>query len=200
MAVEDRDALADLADIHRVLAGDNRAFRPIVERYADRVLAFCRSRRLDEDEAADVVQDVFLRAFRSLGSFRLGESFPSWLFAIAANRLRSRGSKRSGDERKIEAIAAEEGAREGPDALAEAEKAFEAEAVRKAVATLPEEQRRVVELYYFAELSVAEVTEVLGIGEEAVKSRLFRARKKLRSLLESEYHEQPRGVDGGIAS
>ena len=197
--MEDPDALSDLADIHRVLAGDGRAFRPIVERYADRVLAFCRSRRLSEDEAADLTQDVFLRAFRSLGSFRLGESFPSWLFAIAANRLRSRGSKRSGEERKIEALAAEEGAREAPDALAEAEKAFEAEAVRKAVANLPAEQRSVVELYYFAELSVAEVTELLGIGEEAVKSRLFRARKKLRSILESEAHEQPRGADGGIA-
>jgi len=200
VAVEDRDALADLADIHRVLAGDNRAFRPIVERYADRVLAFCRSRRLDEDEAADLTQDVFLRAFRSLGSFRLGESFPSWLFAIAANRIRSRGGKRSSEERKIEAVAAEEGARESPDALVEAERVFEAEAVRKAVATLPAEQRSVVELYYFAELSVAEVTVVLGIGEEAVKSRLFRARKKLRSLLESVNPEQPGRADGGIVS
>ena len=199
MAVEDRDALADLADIHRVLAGDSRAFRPIVERYADRVLAFCRSRRLNEDEAADLVQDVFLRAFRSLGSFRLGESFPSWLFAIAANRLRSRGAKRSGEEKKVEAVAVEEATRETPDALSEAEKAFEAEEVRKAVASLPADQRSVVELYYFAELSVAEVTEVLGIGEEAVKSRLFRARKKLRSLLESGDSEQPRVAHGGIA-
>ncbi len=195
--MEAPDDLADLADIHRVLAGDAGAFRPIVERYADRLLAFCRSRRLGEDEAADLTQEVFLRAYRSLGSFRLGQSFPAWLFAIAANRVRSHGSKRGGEERKLDAIAVEEASRSTPDALAEAERTFEAEAVRAAVATLPEEQRGVVELYYFAELPVSEVMKVLGIGEEAVKSRLFRARKRLRSILESDTSEQPRGVSRG---
>ncbi len=180
-----------------MLAGDKGAFRPLVERYADRVLAFCRSRRLEEEEAADISQEVFLRAYRSLRSFRIGESFPAWLFAIAANRVRTRGTKRGNDERKIAAIGAEAGSGVAPDSSIEVEKRLEAEAVRARVAELPPEQRRVVELYYFAELPVADVAGILGLGEEAVKSRLFRARKKLRSLLGGDEEAQPRMEGGG---
>lgn len=194
--MEERDELADLAAIHRVLSGDSRAFRPLVERYGDRVLAFCRSRGLSEEEAADTSQEIFLRVFRSLRSFRLGESFPAWLFAIAANRLRSRGARRASEGRKLDAARAEEETRERPSSIDEAERSLEAAEVREAVSSLPAEQRRVVELYYFAELSVAEVALALGLGEEAVKSRLFRARKRLRGLLEGE-EEQPSGGPGG---
>jgi len=195
--VDEGDALRDIEDIHRVLAGDKGAFRPLVERYADRVLAFCRSRRLEEEEAADISQEVFLRAFRSLRSFRIGESFPAWLIAIAANRVRTRGTKRGNDERKIAAIGAETGSGAAPDSSIEVEKKLEAEAIRASVAKLPGDQRNVVELYYFAELPVADVARILGLGEEAVKSRLFRARKKLRSLLGGDEGEQPSEAGGG---
>lgn len=195
--MDDRDAIADLADIHRVLAGDRGAFRPLVERYADRVHAFCRSRGLGDEEAADLSQEIFLRAYRSLHSFRLGESFPSWLFAIAANRVRTHGSRLGSEGRKLDAIRNEEETRDGPDSVTEAERALEAEAIRAAVSSLPEEQRRVVELYYFAELPVLEVAEILGLGEEAVKSRLFRARKRLKSLLQGGDDEQPARAEKG---
>ena len=78
----------DIVIIQRVLAGDADAFRVIVRRYGGRLRGFCLARLGDADEADDALQDVLLRAYRSLGGFRLGSSFASWLFAIAANRVR----------------------------------------------------------------------------------------------------------------
>jgi RNA polymerase sigma-70 factor (ECF subfamily) len=176
----------DVTLIHRVLSGDEAAFRKIVERYGDRVLRFCRARLGSEEEAADAAQDVFLRVFRSLRSFRLGESFPSWLFAIAANRVRSRGARRGTERAKAERAAIEAASAAAPDPVSEVERSLEAEELRLRVAELPEDLRRVVELYYFAELPVADCARALGLGEEAVKSRLFRARKRLRIAMEQE--------------
>jgi len=181
----------DVSLIHRALAGDEGAFRSIVERYGDRVLRFCRSRLWSEEEAADAAQDVFLRVFRSLPRFRLGESFPAWLFAIAANRVRSRAARIGGERAKAERAAAEAASTPPPDPTAFAERSLDAELLRRRVAELPGELRRVVELYYFAELPAADCARALGLGEEAVKSRLFRARKRLRSALERAQREPP---------
>ncbi|HOX32089.1 MAG TPA: sigma-70 family RNA polymerase sigma factor [Spirochaetales bacterium] len=189
-----RDGLDDLEAIHRVLAGEREAFGPIVERYGARVLRFCRSRLGSDEEADDAAQEVFLRAYRSLESFRLGESFPAWLFSIAANRVRTRSLRRFADRAKAGKAAAAARAEPEPDPASEAERSLEAAELREAVARLPEEQRAAVELYYFAELSVAQAAGVLGIGEEALKSRLFRARARLRELVEGP---QPgRGREG----
>jgi RNA polymerase sigma factor (sigma-70 family) len=185
----------DIDAVHRVLSGDRDAFRIVVERYGDRVLRFCRSRLGSEEEAADAAQEVFLRAFRSLRSFRLGESFASWLFAIAANRAKTRAVRRIADRAKGERAAAEARSAPDPDPAIDAERSLEAEGLRAAVASLPYDQRAPVELYYFAELSVAQTARVLGIGEEAVKSRLFRARSRLRNMLEEP---QPEGGTEGI--
>jgi len=125
------------------------------------------------------VQDVLLRAYRSLGSFRLGSSFASWLFAIAANRVRTRRSRSSA--RDALARRAADAARTSPavDAAERAVADLEREEVRRAVAGLAWPLRVVVELYYFAGLSVEDTAAALGLGNEAVKSRLLRARRAL---------------------
>lgn len=185
----------DLEAVHRVLAGDRNAFRLIVEKYGDRVLGFLRSRLGSEEEAADMAQDVFLRVYRSLDSYRLGENFASWLFAIAANRLRTHAAKLFRERAKVERKAYDLEASAAADPVKEAERNLASEELRRAVALLKDELREVVELYYFAELSVAQTARVLGIGEEAAKSRLFRARSLLRKAIEEE---QPREPTGGI--
>jgi RNA polymerase sigma-70 factor (ECF subfamily) len=77
------------------------------------------------------------------------------------------------------------------DPVDEADGAFRAESLRKAITTLGGDLRRAVELYYFAGLSVDETAKVLGVGGEAVKSRLFRARKALRKYLEKAEEGHP---------
>lgn len=186
---------ADDEAVARVLSGDRDAFRALVDRYGQRVVAFCGSRLRSDDEARDIAQEVFVRAYRSLATFRQGESFPAWLFAIAANQLRSRFRIFASDRHKVEAAGSEAAAAAPADPADEAADAIGAQALRKAVAALPRDQRLPVELYYFGGLSVAETARALGLGEEAVKTRLFRARKALRIALEGK---QPRGGSRGI--
>jgi len=186
---------ADDEAVARVLSGDREAFRVLVDRYGQRIVAFCGSRLRSDDEARDIAQEVFVRAYRSLAAFRQGESFPAWLFAIAANQLRSRFRAFASDRHKVEAAGSEAASAAPTDPADEAADAIRAQALRKAVAALPRDHRLPVELYYFGGLSVAETAQSLGLGEEAVKTRLFRARKALRIALEGK---QPRGGSRGI--
>lgn len=181
------DAPEDLLLIQRILGGDYGAFDLLLRRYAPALISFCRARLGDADEAEDAAQDVFLRAYRSLSHFRLGQSFPAWLFTIAANRVKTRYAARSAAKTLRERAAVEISIRypegRGGDTEEEALASLEAEAVSAALERLGRTNRSVAELYYLGGLSVEETAAALGIGLEAVKSRLFRARKELRRIL-----------------
>lgn len=183
----DREAEKDIVLIQRILSGDSEAFRPLAERYSGPLLGFCLGRLGNEEEARDMVQEVLFRAYRSLGTFKLGFSFKTWLFTIAVNKVKVRWAKRSSEQALMEGIRAEasvmnpEG--KGRDAESEAMERLDAERVRKAISGLGGANRRAAELYYLAELSVEETASVLKLGTEAVKSRLFRARKELATAL-----------------
>ena len=172
------------AVIKRIEEGDTDAFRQIIRVYGPRMISYCRSRLHSDDEAQDVAQEIFIRAFKSLPTFKKGERFSSWLFAIAANRLRSHFRSSESHKRTLEAFGNETAASPAMDPSDEAERSLQFEALYRAIAKLPNQMRQPVELYYFGELSIVETAEALGLSEEAVKSRLFRARKILRSELE----------------
>ena len=179
----------DASVVRRVLAGDVDAFRVLVDRYNDRLFQFCMARLGDSSDAEDAVQDVLVRAFRSLRSFDPARSWSSWLFTIAANRVKSRYAAAASvralvDRAGVEAAMADEAASEAANPERQALDALASESLRAAVATLHESYRAVVELYYFAGLGVADVAAALGIGVEAVKTRLFRARKELSRVLD----------------
>jgi len=181
--------------VARVLSGDKESYRALVDKYGSRVIAFCSSRLGSEEEGRDAAQEVFIRAFSSLPTFRRGESFAAWVFAIAANRVRTRFKLFDTQRRKTEAMKNEAIVAIPQDPAMEAEASLRAEALRRAVSALPADLRRPIEFYYFGGLSVAETARLLGIGEEAVKTRLFRARKSLKITLESE---QPPIASRGI--
>ncbi|MFA6504532.1 MAG: sigma-70 family RNA polymerase sigma factor [Treponemataceae bacterium] len=174
----------DVRAVHRALNGDAQAFRFLVLKYADRMLSFCRSRSPSEEDAADAAQETFTRAYRSLRTFRVGSSFAAWLFAIAANRTRTNWARRFSDRIKVKRAEAEAFARSADDPEEDALRRIEIERIRSSVSDLSADLRVAVELYYFGELSVSETAQTLSVGEETIKSRLFRARKKLRVMLE----------------
>lgn len=178
--------------IRRVLSGDKEAYRVLVLRYSSRILAFCRS-RLEasgvpdvEDEAKDLAQEVFIRAYVSLHRFKLGESFAAWLFAIAANRIKSK-FRFFARQRKLKesAINAAQAAPEGSSGASELMR-IHGEALLRGIALLPKDLRLPMELYYIGELPVAETAKLLKLGQEAVKTRLFRGRKALKDLAEKQ--------------
>jgi RNA polymerase sigma-70 factor (ECF subfamily) len=184
----------DIRAVHRTLGGDAEAFRFLVLKYADRMLSFCRSRSASDEDAADAAQEAFTRAFRSLRTFRLGGSFAAWLFAIAANRTRTGWLKRASERDKVERAGYEAAVEREADPEEEALRRIEIERIRDEVRELPDDLRTAVELYYFAELSVVETAQTLNVGDEAIKSRLFRARKKLREALEERNRNRADGV------
>jgi RNA polymerase sigma-70 factor (ECF subfamily) len=179
---EDADAILD------VLGGDSHAFRGIVERYHGPIYSLSISYLRNRGDAEDATQEIFLRAFRALGSFSVDRRFLPWLYSIAINYLKTY-RKRPVVVRDTATVSADTiGLDQQPDRhqIAPEEEFAQAQqrgAVRNAVARLPGKIRDVVLLYYFQELSIDETAEALHLSTENVKSRLFRARKKLKKLL-----------------
>jgi RNA polymerase sigma-70 factor, ECF subfamily len=180
----------DIVHIQRVLSGEPRMFSFLVDKYEHRLRKFCRS-RLPDSEVDDAVQDVFIKAFQGLAGFQLGRSFSPWLFAIALNGIARKKRRYRNDEVKRVRFAAENRDAYGSN---DGQRELEEESLRKAVAALPRSYRDVVDLYYFAELDTEQTAKALDIGLEAVKTRLFRARKLLRKMLENGNRVGTEGV------
>lgn len=148
----------------------------LAQRYAQMVYRMAYARTGSKTDAEDVVQEVFLRLVRARPSFRDEEHGKAWLLRVAANCTNDlfRLPWRKREEPLRPSMAAEEGP--------------EPSGVLEAVLALPEKYRLVVHLYYYEELSTAEIGRIIGRSEGAVRSRLFRAKRMLRDLLGEEEH------------
>ena len=141
----------------------------------------------DEDDAADVAQDAFVRAYRSLDAFDTNRPFRPWLLRIVTNvALNStRSSKRR--DAATERLARDGDTGEGQPPGAAVEAAEQSERVWAAIADLPGDDQRLIYLRYFLENSEAEAAESIGRPVGTVKSRLHRALKRLRRVIEDGY-------------
>jgi RNA polymerase sigma-70 factor, ECF subfamily len=167
--------------IDRVLAGDTESFRTLVERYQGPLFRLVRNLIPDRGECEDIVQEVFLSAYTHLGSYVPRRSaFSTWLFTIARNRCVNSWKKRR--PRLLEKLPERAEPRPPDAALTEAEFFRRLDA---ALAELPPEQRTVFVLAEFEGLSHEEISQIEGVRIGTVKSRISRARDKLRSLLQT---------------
>jgi RNA polymerase sigma-70 factor (ECF subfamily) len=167
--------------IQRCLDGDASAFEPLVERY-HRPLFRVAARMLgDREEARDVTQTAFLKAYVSLASCDAERRFFSWIYRIVVNEclntLRSRRSMQPVPLDQLQRTAAPGDGAEAGERHAR---------IRQALLQLTAEQRDVIVMRHFAELSYAEIAADLGMPEKTVKSRLFSARQRLCQLLAGE--------------
>ena len=183
----------EYAVIRRVCAGDTDAFEALVTAYQKQVYNLALRTVGNEEDAADMTQEAFLRAYRSLGSFRGDSKFSVWLYRLTTNIcidfLRSRGRRST-----VSLTAADED--EEPQELDVADDRFDPvqsleraelrRAVQRGLASLPEDYRRILMLRELSGLSYAEIGQVLRLEEGTVKSRLFRARKKLCDFLRKD--------------
>jgi RNA polymerase sigma-70 factor (ECF subfamily) len=186
---DDSDA-SDLKDISHVLRGETDSYRDLMERHYSYIYRLSLSFLGNPEDAEDAVQEIFLRAFRALGSFKLCRRFKPWLISVALNYLRTASGKKY-RYREIERKAAgtprvEEN---GPEEVFNEKKIRDT--IQEAVSALPHNLRTVVTLYYLNSLSVGEVSETLNLSVENVKSRLYRARKRLRAVLEKDATVEP---------
>ncbi|MFN8092972.1 MAG: sigma-70 family RNA polymerase sigma factor [Vicinamibacteria bacterium] len=162
--------------------GDREAFDRLVQRYQREVYRLCYRYLGQHEDANDLAQEVFLRAWRSIGRFRGDSAFSTWLYRIAVNAcLNHRALKRVPTQDLPEALP-------DPSRGAEARALDEdvARSVRGAIARLPEKQRATLVLKVYHDLSHEEVANVLGSSVGTVKSNLFHALGNLKRLLGGE--------------
>ena len=162
------------------VGGDTAAFSELFERYGPMLLRIMR-RQLREDDAQELVQQTFLQMHRARNDFDTGRKLRPWLMTIAYNLKRELFRRRG---RKPEAaLEVEPEAEDKGDIV---ERKSEATRLRRALATLPDGQREVIEMHWFEELSFPEVAEILGLSTSAVKVRAHRGYKMLRASLEKD--------------
>lgn len=168
--------------IRRAQRGDGEAFRQLVEAYQTQVYRLAL-RMCGESAADDVTQEAFLAAWRALPDFRGDCRFSTWLYRLTTNAgidwLRREKRYRSTDD-----VTELELPDDGPGPQDQAEQAEAQQAVRRALSRLSEEHRQVLLLRYMQELDYAEIAAALEISEGTVKSRISRAKMRLRELLD----------------
>jgi RNA polymerase sigma-70 factor, ECF subfamily len=171
----DGDPDAEL--VARCLRGDLEAFEPLVLRY-QRALFNVAWRMLgDREDARDVVQGAFIKAWEKLASFDPQYRFFSWIYRIVVNESLNLRDRRP----DLQALDAEVPAPGGPEQrLQDRERS---DCLQAALLQLAEGDRQVIVLRHFAELSYAEIGEALGLAEKTVKSRLHEARQRLGRAL-----------------
>ncbi len=193
VTADDRSASreADTEMLKAVLAGDNTAYRGLVEKYQGRVYSMVYGMIRNREDARDIAQDAFIKAFRNLSSFRLESSFYTWLYRIAMNlaidhtRKRKRREASGFDEsiasRDETGSVAEIHHGDSPRRQLERKQLFAQ--IMEAMDKLPGDQKQVILLRELEGLSYKEIAEVMDVPEGTVMSRLFYARKKLQKLL-----------------
>lgn len=179
--------------IERVLAGDERAYEPLVTENQTKVYRLALRILKNEADAEDAAQETFLKAYTSLADFRGDSRFSVWLYRLTNNicidmlRKNKRAvivSLQTEDDDGEETELAIPDERYSPERLAE--RAADRDAVRAALASLPDDCREILALRESAGLSYDEIAAALSLEAGTVKSRLNRARKKLcAALLES---------------
>jgi RNA polymerase sigma-70 factor (ECF subfamily) len=178
-------AHADRQLVDAVLGGDTAAFRLLVERESPEVIAVCRRILGNRSEAEDAAQESFLRAYRSLATYRADGSFAAWIARIAARQALARLVNRRPVIELDEATTGGSLAVIGDEPEASALAGEQRAAVREAVAALPRPQRDVVALRFFGELSLEEIAQTTRTPVGTVKSRLHRGLASLRESMPS---------------
>ena len=156
--------------------GSLDAFRHLVERYQDVLYGTAYLMTSNGAIAEECVQESFLSAWRGIGGFRSGSSLKPWLVRILVNTVLDLRRRRSLPSDYVDA--------DLPGEDDPAKQVSDRQAIRQALAVLPEEQRQVVMLKYFAGMTASETAEALGCAEGTVKSRLHRALQHMRIELE----------------
>jgi RNA polymerase sigma-70 factor (ECF subfamily) len=179
-ALSPRDGEREL--VRACQSGEREAFDRLVERYQREIYRLCYRYVNDHEDASDLAQEAFLKAWRAIGRFRGDSSFSTWIYRIAVNAcLNHKALRRPPLEELPEALP---DPRRRADASVEDEE--EARRVRAAVGRLPERQRATLILKLYHELTPEEVAEILGSTVGTVKSNLFHALGNLRRLLNED--------------
>ncbi len=188
-------AANDIDLVHAACAGDTRAFEELVHRYDSQVLAIAARFGNSREDAKDIYQEVFMRVFRNLRTFRGQSAFPTWLYRIATNVCLTHHSKKKrdfvvqeqwGDDESgsaLEIAAADPNTT--PDRMTETSDL--SKRIHRAVELLSPKQKLVFTLKHYNGYSLKEIALMMKCTEGTVKRYLFMASRRLRTLLWDYY-------------
>ncbi len=182
----------DIAAIQLVLQGKQAAYATLVDRYQPYVFTLAMRYVNNREVAEELAQDVFVKAYRFLADFKGNSKFSTWLYTIVNTTCLSYLRKKSNgtvllEEEKIIGISDHQFAVKPVDIL---EQKTTKQMLDSAIKLLSEDDARLLTLFYQAEQSVDEVGAIMGLTAINVKVRLFRARAKLKEILERKYSRE----------
>ena len=171
--------------IQRTLAGDDSAFSELVEKYQKQIHALAWRKIGDFHTAEDITQDTFLKAYQRLHALKEPQRFSGWLYVIATRRCLAWFRKKRLQKQVLENIETpvtnkDAYSRHVAEEQAKTADKTQQEVVKKLLETLKESDRTIITLHYFAEMTCEEMSEFLGVSANTIKSRLRRARNRLK--------------------
>lgn len=175
----------DIALIQRTLAGDELAFASLVSKYEKQIHAYVMREIKDYHIAEDITQETFLEVFQKLDTLKEPKKFSSWLYTIVKNlcitwHRRNRFQPESLEDIHISKIETDAYSQYMASEHAKTTTFEHRELVEKLLTKLNEHDRKIITLHYFDEMTYAEIGTYLGISENTIKSRLYRARQRLK--------------------
>ena len=177
--------------IEKILAGDTQTYSVLVDRYKDMVFSLALKMLRNREEAEEVAQDAFIKAYKKLNKFKGDSKFSTWLYKVVYNTCLDRIKKL---KREISVVPMEEiterQLKTVDNALDLMEKQERTEMIQKCLNLLSADESALLNLFYFDELSLQEISKITGTGSNNLKVKLFRSRKKLGSILKEKLTPQ----------
>lgn len=178
------DYKGDKYYIQKVTGGDRNAFSSLVDRYKDNVYSLALKMCNKTEEAEEVAQDSFMKAFRSLNKFKGKSGFSTWLYRITYNTAISSLRKRDSHLLQLEDFPAD-----ATDFIQDnnneqtAEIEYKRTILNFALQKLNPDDRAIISMYYYQELTPEEIVKIMDIKKSNLKVKLHRARKKMREII-----------------
>ena len=174
----------DQVYINKILDGDSNAFSVLVDRYKDLVYTLALRMMKNKEEAEEVSQDSFIKAYKSLNRFKGDSKFSTWIYRVAYNTCLDRLKKNKRQQQTVTIDEyTEHQVKTIDNALDKIETQEKQQAIKDCLELLPSEDSFLLTLYYFEELSLDEISKIVGLKPNNVKVKIFRSRKKLATIL-----------------
>lgn len=180
--------------INKVKEGDTNSFAILVDNYKDMVFSLALKIMRNREEAEEVSQDTFIKAFRSLHSFKGDSKFSTWLYKITYNNCMDRTKRisRSYNAQTIDTVV-ENKIESSESILDSIERKERAKLIEQCLEELPEEERLILWMFYYQELNLKEIIDVTSYTQANLKVKLHRARKKLLNIV--QYRLEPEMIN-----
>jgi RNA polymerase sigma-70 factor (ECF subfamily) len=178
----------DIFHVQKVLAGNTAAFAFLVEKHSDMAFTIANKIVRNREDAEEIAQDSFIKAYQSLRYFKGDSKFSTWLYRIVYNAAISHTRRKKQDftqlDERVMSDTTEDEIFENLDSL---DTELQSKLVNEAINSLPADESAIVTLFYLKENSIDDISQITGLSVSNVKVKLFRIRKKLHDQLQMKF-------------